>query len=352
MRSLPSLLVTLAFALAVPLLLVGGGTAPAEARVITACASIRTGIMRIPSPGEVCRKDETPLTWDTTGPAGPEGPEGPEGPAGPAGPIGPQGIPGVGSGGGMSCTDEFRIKVALPAFAVRSECGPPPECIDGADNDSDGKRDYPNDTACDSYEDTAEQAFVLTHCNDGIDNDGDGSTDLTDFGCTTATDGSEYFGSQCDNGIDDDGDGLTDFSDDLGCSDPFDRNEDGGLCIDDARDDADDNEPFPTPLREPLTGTLCAADRDIFLVEVQPGIDSPSGIIAEFNFDPSQANLKLSVILYDCWGGFVCQYYESAVATTPTGTAGVLRYLTPGKYRFVVQGATPADTGNYTVLFR
>jgi hypothetical protein len=70
------------------------------------------GFVRIVGPNDTCKKNETAIDWDITGPAGPQGPAGPagpagpeglqgpagadgkEGPAGPAGPEGPQGLPG------------------------------------------------------------------------------------------------------------------------------------------------------------------------------------------------------------------------------------------------------------------
>jgi hypothetical protein len=333
-------------------LLLGQAPIASGQAVINGCVAKKTGILRIPTTDEGCRKDETPISWNQVGPEGPEGPEGPQGEQGEPGIQGPQGIPGIGTGSGMSCIDEFRIKAALPAFAVRTECGAAPQCIDGADNDTDGKRDFPTDTGCDSYADTSEAA--ITDCNDGLDNDGDGSVDVADVGCRGATDSSEYWGSQCDNGIDDDGDGLVDFPDDAGCADAFDIGEHGdGLCADDAMEGPDDSVPFVAPLREEIRGTICPGDFDTIQIDIPPGIDGPSGVIVEFNFDPTKVNLNLGVYIYDCvLGGLICGPYLSPVTSTPTGTAGVLRYLSPGLRNFVISGATPADTGEYTILFR
>jgi hypothetical protein len=327
-----------------------GDAGLAHAAVITACANAKTGGLRIPLAGEGCLKSETIVSWNSTGVQGPEGPRGPQGLQGPPGPIGPQGIPGVGEGSGMSCLDEFRIKAALPAFAVRAECGPAPACIDGLDNDSDGKKDFPADTGCDSYSDTSEAP--ITDCNDGVDNDGDGLTDLADFGCRSGTDNSEYYGSQCDNGIDDDGNGLVDFPADPGCTDPYDQGELGGACVDDEREDGDDTVSFNVPLRQELSGIICPGDSDRVAVDVQPGIDGPSGVFVEFNFDPSQAHLRVSRLVYGCiWGGFVCSTDLVTVISVPTGTNGVLVYLPPGPQTFFISGATPDETGSYTILF-
>jgi hypothetical protein len=42
-------------------------------------------VLRIVGPNEPCRRRETRVSWNVTGPAGPTGPEGPAGPSGPAG---------------------------------------------------------------------------------------------------------------------------------------------------------------------------------------------------------------------------------------------------------------------------
>ena len=191
MRSrLPSPL-PLAVAFVCGWLVLGHARIASAQSLITGCVAKKTGILRVPLGDDGCRKDETPLTWNQEGPEGPIGPEGPKGDQGDPGIQGPQGIPGTGTGSGMSCIDEFRIKAAVPAFAVRTECGAAPQCVDGADNDSDGKRDFPTDTGCDSYADTSE--MPVTHCSDGIDNDGDGATDYPgDSGCASRYDGSEF----------------------------------------------------------------------------------------------------------------------------------------------------------------
>jgi hypothetical protein len=84
------------------LLLVGtvGGLASAhggDANRIHGCFKTEPdspGFVRIVGPNDTCKKNETAIDWDITGPAGPAGPPGPAGPAGPAGPEGPQGPQG------------------------------------------------------------------------------------------------------------------------------------------------------------------------------------------------------------------------------------------------------------------
>jgi hypothetical protein len=54
-----------------------------------------SGQLRVIDPAtDTCRRNETPISWNQTGPQGPAGPEGPAGPAGPVGPAGPFGPAG------------------------------------------------------------------------------------------------------------------------------------------------------------------------------------------------------------------------------------------------------------------
>jgi hypothetical protein len=251
--------------------------------------------------------------------------------------------------------DEFRIHAALQPFDVRAECGAAPACIDGADNDKDGMKDYPDDLGCTSWEDTSESP--ITACNDGIDNDGDGLVDTGDFGCAGATDQSEYRGNECDNGIDDDGDSLIDFGEegDGGCADPFDLSEFGdGSCVDDSRDDADDTQFLAIDLRTEIEGIICPGDFDHVQVQVEPGIDGPSGVTVFFNFDPSQADLQLVLLGPDCRFYGLCgsSLIPYQVISTPTGSAGMTLYISAGTHYFSVGGATSEDSGAYTLEFR
>jgi hypothetical protein len=66
----------------------------------------------------------------------------------------------------------------------------PAACDDGADNDGDGKTDFPDDPGCTSAGDRSE-IDPLPACADGTDNDGDGKIDLLDPGCSEAMDGNE-----------------------------------------------------------------------------------------------------------------------------------------------------------------
>jgi Lamin Tail Domain/Collagen triple helix repeat (20 copies) len=96
---------------ALPVALVAGvalaaqpsGRRPSNA-VINACVKKGSGQVRVVRPGAVCRKKESPLSWNAQGPAGPRGADGPtgatgatgpSGPAGPAGPAGPKGDTGA-----------------------------------------------------------------------------------------------------------------------------------------------------------------------------------------------------------------------------------------------------------------
>jgi hypothetical protein len=86
------------------------GSIPDSNGVIHACYSAGGSLRVIDAPSQQCLVTETPLTWNSEGPAGPEGPQGlpgldgedgavgPQGlvgPAGPEGPEGPQGLPGL-----------------------------------------------------------------------------------------------------------------------------------------------------------------------------------------------------------------------------------------------------------------
>ena len=70
--------------------LVGAGfatyawAASTDAQTINACVG-DAGKLRLVPAVSACKKGETPLSWDTVGPAGPAGPAGAQGPAGPAG---------------------------------------------------------------------------------------------------------------------------------------------------------------------------------------------------------------------------------------------------------------------------
>ncbi|MBV8906557.1 MAG: hypothetical protein JOZ22_23195 [Acidobacteriia bacterium] len=74
---------------------------PGPGGVIHGCYNTSNGRLRvIDTATDSCKKDETALAWNQTGPAGPIGPAGPAGakgaagPAGPAGPTGPTGPAG------------------------------------------------------------------------------------------------------------------------------------------------------------------------------------------------------------------------------------------------------------------
>jgi type VI secretion system secreted protein Hcp len=81
-------LVSLACALALT-----GARVSAQDATIRGCVGVQ-GSLRIISPGDSCRGNETLLTWNARGPAGAAGPAGPTGPVGPTGPEGPAGRDG------------------------------------------------------------------------------------------------------------------------------------------------------------------------------------------------------------------------------------------------------------------
>jgi len=73
-----------------------------------------------------------------------------------------------------------------------------PACSDGADNDGDGRSDYPNDPGCDSPDDDDEVDACpgpgCPVCANGLDDDGDGGTDFAlDPSCWAASGTNEAF---------------------------------------------------------------------------------------------------------------------------------------------------------------
>ncbi len=78
------------------------GTSQAQTpSIVYGCVVPASGNVRIVPSLTACRANETPLSWNTTGPQGPQGPEGPKGdpgatgPAGAPGATGPAGAPGA-----------------------------------------------------------------------------------------------------------------------------------------------------------------------------------------------------------------------------------------------------------------
>ncbi len=117
---------------------------------------------------------------------------------------------------------------------------PPPTyaCSNGADDDGDGKVDYPADPGCTGPTDNDEfnpppPPPPTYACSNGADDDGDGKVDYpADPGCTGPTDTSEADPPPpppptyaCSNGLDDDGDGKVDYPADPGCSSATDNDE-------------------------------------------------------------------------------------------------------------------------------
>ncbi len=126
-------------------------------------------------------------------------------------------------------------------------------CANGRDDDSDGKSDWPHDAGCASAYDLSESPDPVTECNDGLDNNNSGATDFPrDPGCDSAADPVEELNDavrSCSDGLDNDGDGLADCVDptwdgncqtavscspggDPGCAHPCDVDEDGpAVCL-------------------------------------------------------------------------------------------------------------------------
>lgn len=103
---------------------------------------------------------------------------------------------------GQSCEGPFVTGGAFTCGATASCTGPvgskvcqPFACIDGLDNDGDGKTDYPFDPGCASPSDNDEaNPATAPVCSNGTDDDADGMTDFpADIGCGAASDTSEAF---------------------------------------------------------------------------------------------------------------------------------------------------------------
>ena len=184
---------------------------PAAVGTIHACRHPAGGFLRMVSAPGDCRRRETAISWNVSGPPGPAGekgekgdpgaagPAGPQGPAGPTGPAGPQGpkgdkgdpgttISGVEALDGLPCTTadgaagELDVSVAAGG-AVTLRCladdepPPPPDPAQLVLNEVD-------------YDQVGADAdgFVEIH------NAGDGAADLTNIALVAVNggDGTEY----------------------------------------------------------------------------------------------------------------------------------------------------------------
>ncbi len=78
------------------------------------------------------------------------------------------------------------------AFIVTAEEVPLAQCLNGEDDDGDGRVDYPVDPGCDSAQDRDETDDGLRQCANDLDDDGDGLVDYPiDLGCESAADDDE-----------------------------------------------------------------------------------------------------------------------------------------------------------------
>ncbi|MEA3190125.1 MAG: hypothetical protein QOD77_707 [Thermoplasmata archaeon] len=112
------------------------------------------------------------------------------------------------------------------------------QCSDGADNDEDGRADWPSDPMCtgpaDDYEGGEPQ------CSDNKDNDADYMKDMSDPDCDSPEDDSEDPVPQCRDGLDNDADGDFDYPMDGGCEHPDDGSEDPQFECSDRKDNDGD----------------------------------------------------------------------------------------------------------------
>jgi hypothetical protein len=126
-----------------------------------------------------------------------------------------------------------------------------PACVDGRDNDGDGRVDL-RDPGCEAADDPDEaDPAELPACSNRVDDDGDGAVDNEDPGCSAAGDDDEADPARppaCSNEIDDDADGATDWPADRSCFGPGGESEYGSLvsaCTNRDDDDGDGVIDFP-----------------------------------------------------------------------------------------------------------
>jgi len=144
-------------------------------------------------------------------------------------------------------------------------------CIDGLDNDRDGRTDFPLDPGCEGAGDDDEtDPLVAAECSNRVDDDGNGYIDFpADPGCAGAGDPDET--AECRDGRDNngngaadydrDGDGFRDFNADPACA-----------CATDPREEAD-----------PECADFCDNDNDGLIDLADPGCAGNPAGAREFN---------------------------------------------------------------------
>ena len=118
-RRFVSLLAGRVAALGVAVGVAAHASTPGPTGVINGCVS-NNGVLRVIDSSTTCQQNETPISWNATGPQGPAGPQGAtgspgpaglpgatgatgaSGPQGPAGPAGPQGATGAQGPAGLA----------------------------------------------------------------------------------------------------------------------------------------------------------------------------------------------------------------------------------------------------------
>ncbi|MEA3190127.1 MAG: hypothetical protein QOD77_709 [Thermoplasmata archaeon] len=155
------------------------------------------------------------------------------------------------------------------------------QCDDGKDNDGDGRKDMA-DPKCDGPSDDSED--YVPECSDGFDNDFDGKPDFPhDGGCRSPDDGSEGPDTECNDRMDNDGDGRFDFPDDPACDSPEDRAEDDDpRCGDRVDNDGDGKADYPA---DPDCTSEWDDDEGMPM-ECSDGFDNDGNGPADFPSDP------------------------------------------------------------------
>jgi hypothetical protein len=94
-----------------------------EESEISGCYSNHSGALRVVASGELCRQDETAISWNRQGPPGPVGRQGEQGPIGPQGLEGPEG-----PAGGLAGREVVSLGFTVPqstfefTYVATAEC--------------------------------------------------------------------------------------------------------------------------------------------------------------------------------------------------------------------------------------
>jgi hypothetical protein len=203
-----------------------------------------------------------------------------------------------------------------------------PKCMDGIDNDSDGKIDFPNDPGCPAA-----------------------NADSEDDDCPS---GPQC--PQCANGIDDDVNGQTDFPNDTGCTSAADNDEStpnpnacgAGLTIKQLPASGDDLATFDTTSTSNLTSP-CIGDAGPPAFAYQVHVTKPTVIVASTDNPSTNADTIIDIRSASCMDAaseVACNDEAPGTFSVSTVTASV----PAGIYYIVVSGYATTEVGNTYML--